>query len=150
MGVRVLYTSDLIREAFQPESESMKRPALNRRAFVAQSAGVAGVAAVAGDLPAAPIEHAEVLEWKNSVGTRFRVEDKTLTLNTVAVMDYSKDRARPSNLRPHAISLLFVDEETQSKDASSLDFRHADHQILLSRVVAPEGRSGAYYEGVIN
>ena len=100
-----------------------------------------------GQLP----DHREIEQWKSELGSRFRIEDESYVLRSVGVTDCSADHARPRDLRPHSIELLFVRSSRRTNnDPSSLQLCHRSQQITLNRVVAPQGESGDFYEGIIN
>ena len=124
----------------------------NRRGFLATSAAVTASGTGLGSVAYGAYDPAEVSEWKRLIGSRFETERDTVCLQSVTVTDYSCDQARPGNLRPYAISLLFVSESARQSPRSiqSHDLHQGAHRIVLAPTVPPEGERGVYYEGIIN
>lgn len=121
----------------------------NRRVFLSQSAAVAACGAAMAPVAYAA-DYSEVTAWKGRVGSKFNVGHESLLLRSVRVSDHSADRARPKRLRPYSIALLFVGEHAKSQTSELPQLQHGSDQVLLTRVVPPEGESDAYYEGIIN
>ena len=119
----------------------------SRRDFIKTTA-VAGVAAAGTASAAAEATAAEVGQWQAREGSRLRFGDSELLLRTVTVTDYSRDAARPNGIRPHSISLLLV----ANAGLPAEDQIHIVHgqELTISRIIAPEGESGSYYEAVLN
>ena len=122
----------------------------NRRVFLATSATAAAVGAgIASDAQGAAA-HPEVRQWTDQIGSRFQAGGQSLVLRSVGVTDHSADQARPRDVRPHTIELLFVSESGKKDNSSDLRMPYQSDPLFLSRIVPPEGETGAFYEGIIN
>lgn len=94
---------------------------------------------------------AEVDAWKALEGSTVKFGDAHLKLLSVEVHDHSLDVARPSDVRRHSISLFFEEESGRPTLDSINIVRNAEgaHELVLSQVVAPQGKTGNFYEAVI-
>lgn len=123
----------------------------NRRKFLKQSAtfAAAGVGVAAGNAHAAAATKAEIDAWKAKVGSTFRVGDAQLKLCGVNTMDHSADRARPANCRTHSITPLFELSSGRLNMAEHHYLKGMGEDLYLSPVVAPQGRTGEFFEIVL-
>lgn len=126
---------------------------LSRRGFLKQSATAAAVGASlsAGSVSAvAARSRQEVEQWRSRVGQRFQADDVSLRLRSVVAKDYSGDAARPTEIRTHSISVLFVVENGDAGSRNELWLNQDGEKLCLFRVVPPEGDNGQFFELTLN
>lgn len=119
---------------------------VNRRNFLKTSATVtaAGAGLAASSAAIAAQSQAEADAWKNRIGNKFTVGDAQLQLQRVNVKRHND---RPHNVRPLTISMLFV---VTHGTADTTEQHYLENgQLMISPIVAPEGETGQYFEGII-